>query len=131
MTQQIDTAVKAYCNAWLASFSEANPYHTVSIEADDIAHIKVAIEAALQAAQPAQPGWLPIESAPKDKSVLLYVNQFLPVYCGRKRHGNLGEPQQGAFAWRCDSSGRFSDPTHWQPLPAAPSTQHKGAEQWR
>lgn len=61
MTQQIDTTVKAYCNAWLTSFSEANPYHRVSMEADDIAHIKVAIEAALQAAQPAQvPGWIPV-----------------------------------------------------------------------
>lgn len=64
--------------------------------------------------------WQPIETASKDTSVLLYCRGFVSVYCGRKRYGNLGEPQQGEFAWRCDSSGRFAKPTHWMPLPAPP-----------
>ena len=64
--------------------------------------------------------WQPIETAPSGKSVMLYCNQHLPIYCGKQRYGNLGEPQQGEFAWRCDSSGRFVCPTHWMPLPASP-----------
>lgn len=63
--------------------------------------------------------WMPIETAPKDGSVLLYLPYGL-MYCGRKRYGQLGEPQQDEFVWRCDSSGRFANPTHWMPLPEAP-----------
>ena len=64
--------------------------------------------------------WQPIETAPKGKSVLLYAGELCPLYCGKQRFGNLGEPQQDVHAWRCDSSGRFAAPTHWMPLPAAP-----------
>lgn len=65
--------------------------------------------------------WKPIESAPKDKSILLATkNSFVPIFCGIKRYGTLGEPQQNEFAWRCDSSGRFANPTHWMPLPEPP-----------
>jgi hypothetical protein len=61
--------------------------------------------------------WRTIESAPKDKSLLLYRNRFTPIYVGKKRYGNLGEHQQDVFAWRCDSSGRVADPKYWMPLP--------------
>ena len=64
--------------------------------------------------------WKPIETAPKGVSVLLYCNKYIPIYCGKQRYGNYGEPQQEEFEWRCDSSGRFATPTHWMPLPAAP-----------
>ena len=64
--------------------------------------------------------WKQIEFAPKNESILLYCNENIPIYCGRMRYGNLGEPQQDVFAWRCDSSGRFATPTHWMPLPDAP-----------
>jgi hypothetical protein len=74
--------------------------------------------AAIANAEPT--GWQKIETAPKDKSVMLHCRGFIPFYCGRKRYGNLGEPQQSELAWRCDSSGRFANPTHWMPLPAAP-----------
>lgn len=71
--------------------------------------------------------WLPIETLPdslKEKSVLLVVaGTRLPIYCGRKRFGNLGEPSQGKFAWRCDSSGRFSNPTHYMLLPDFPEVK--------
>lgn len=71
--------------------------------------------------QAAAPKWKPIETAPKDRSVLLCcANTTLPIYCGRYRYGNLGEPQQDILAWRCDSSGRFANPTHWMELPPAP-----------
>jgi hypothetical protein len=68
-------------------------------------------------------GWMPIETAPKHESVLLYSGGFTPIYCGRRRYGLLGEPQQDVLAWRCDSSGRFANPTHWAPLPPAPSSE--------
>jgi len=64
--------------------------------------------------------WKPIETAPKDTEVLLYCNKFIPLYIGKKRYGGFGEPQQDVFAWRCSSSGRFADPTHWMPLPKLP-----------
>ena len=63
--------------------------------------------------------WQPIETAPRDKSILLFAPYGL-IYCGRKRHGMLGEPQQYVHAWRCDSSGRFANPSHWMPLPPPP-----------
>ena len=64
--------------------------------------------------------WKPIETAPKDKSVMLFTPYGL-IYCGKLRYGNLGEPSQDTYAWRCDSSGRFANPTHWMPLPTAPT----------
>jgi len=66
--------------------------------------------------------WKPIETAPKDTSVLLYTF-FGLIYCGRERYGNLGEPNQREFMWRCDSSGRYANPTHWMPLPAPPEAK--------
>lgn len=66
--------------------------------------------------------WRPIETAPANVSVLLgSINKYVPIYCGRQRYGMLGEPQQDVFAWRCDSSGRFANPTHWMPLPDRPT----------
>lgn len=68
------------------------------------------------------PGWLPIESAPKNRSVMLYTKYGL-TYCGRYRQGQLGEPSQHLVEWRCDSSGRYANPTHWMPLPVAPANK--------
>lgn len=62
--------------------------------------------------------WRPIEFAPKGQSVLLKVEgTVVPVYVGRQRYGQLGEPQQDEFAWRCDSSGRYAHPTHFALIP--------------
>lgn len=71
--------------------------------------------------------WQPIETAPKgakQHSVLLAcANSYVPIYCGRYRIGSLGEPQHMLIEWRCDSSGRFANPTHWMPLPPPPDPQ--------
>ena len=67
--------------------------------------------------------WQPIETAPKGKSVLLYCNKDIPIYCGRKRYGAYGEPLQDSFEWRCDSSGRYATPKYWMPLPEAPTVK--------
>ena len=69
--------------------------------------------------------WQPIETAPKGNSVLLcVVGTVIPIYCGKQRYGNLGEPQGDEYRWRCDSSGRFANPTHWMPLPEPPKDSH-------
>ena len=44
---------------------------------------------------------------PKDKSVLIKFFGGV-IAMGRERYGNLGEPQQSEFAWRCDCCGRFA-----------------------
>lgn len=68
--------------------------------------------------------WMPIESAPKGRSVMLgSPGNRHPIYCGQQRYGVLGEPSQDVFAWRCDSSGRFTSPTHWMPLPEPPTAE--------
>ena len=67
------------------------------------------------------PGWLPIESAPKDGTGVL-------VYCPK----SLTVPVTGGY-WedhpecKCWIAGGYMQkvfpPTHWIPLPAAPSTK--------
>ena len=65
--------------------------------------------------------WWPMSSAPTDRSIMLAVKGTpIPIYCGQLRYGTMGEPQQDILAWRCDSSGRFANPTHWMPLPEKP-----------
>ena len=114
---------KRRANATCAHFT-VNPLQELAEQAYMLTHGKETIEAitagraALANAGPT--GWQKIETAPKDKSVMLHCRGFIPFYCGRKRYGNLGEPQQSELAWRCDSSGRFANPTHWMPLPTPP-----------
>ena len=62
--------------------------------------------------------WRPIHTAPRDREILLYARGG--VYVGKLRHGALGEPQQQHFGWRAYCCGRWSDPSHWMPLPAPP-----------
>ncbi len=76
-------------------------------------------------ALPAPSAWRGMESAPKDKSILLYTTYGV-TYCGRYRAGEYDDPQPREVAWRCDSSGRFANPTHWQPLPAPPGKEQEG-----
>ena len=67
--------------------------------------------------------WRPINTAPKGESLLLFCRTVL-IYVGRFRYGVLREPQQDVLAWRCDSSGNFTDPTHWMPLLAPPERSY-------
>lgn len=65
-------------------------------------------------------GWQSMETAPKNRSVMLWAGEHTPVYIGKERYGTLGEPAQTVYAWRCDSSGCFANPTLWRELPAPP-----------
>ena len=67
------------------------------------------------------PAWRPISTAPKDRTIIVgSPSKYIAMYFARYRHGNLGEPQQDTLAWRCNSSGRFATPTHWQEAPDRP-----------
>jgi hypothetical protein len=65
--------------------------------------------------------WISVDDRrpPKNKSSLFLAGNGI-FYVGKERCGNLGEPQQSVFAYRCDSSGRFTEITHWMPLPKPP-----------
>jgi len=73
---------------------------------------------AAQAAQPAQmPGWLPIESAPKDGTEVLLGGK-----CGSVTCAIYSQREQ---RWYGDTDCPCEWATHWMPLPAAPSTKEK------
>lgn len=61
-------------------------------------------------------GWQDISTAPKDSTEVI-------VLCGRKviRLGWYFKPSSRSEGW-LDESGRAIKPTHWMPLPAAPTT---------
>lgn len=70
--------------------------------------------------------WQPIESAPKDGSVILLAN---PAGCWMARYfavyGSGYRPDSPWFSVMLNHdhmkrSGRFLQPTHWMPLPEPP-----------
>lgn len=83
---------------------------------------------ALAAAQPAAPGWLPIETAPMDgTSVLVYPPTWGGKTCSVASYNTDKYAKKPRPYWdRDDSMGRVScsrecPPTHWQPLPPPPA----------
>lgn len=90
--------------------------------------LRAAIASQLAATQVAS-GWMAIESAPKDGSSVL-LGRFVP---GKDRHGYQSvdfwhtTPKNDFVGW-----GRFNatywPATHWQPLPAAPTSQQPTQE---
>ncbi|MFK5639898.1 hypothetical protein ACI50E_18875 [Brucella sp. ZJ1_1] len=69
-------------------------------------------------------GWLPIESAPKDKMLLLACANWAPVEkLGREVPIKVGYRSFG----RWTVFGASWTPTHWRPLPSAPSQEVAGS----
>ncbi|NIH74462.1 hypothetical protein FHV99_001669 [Ochrobactrum sp. P20RRXII] len=69
-------------------------------------------------------GWLPIESAPKDKMLLLACANWAPVEkLGREVPIKVGYHSFG----RWTVFGASWTPTHWRPLPSAPSQEVAGS----
>lgn len=68
--------------------------------------------------------WQPIESAPKDNPILLYVVQRPDMYCEAVgepdgwQHMDVGYWDPIERDWVTWHSG---DPTHWMPLPEPPT----------
>ena len=95
------------------------------------------IEAALDAVgffSPAQDGWQPIETAPRDGTVILLAqgSPWFSVAAGRWWPENPDEGERYPW-WVADDcnddlvNGWQKDcPTHWRPLPAPPSTEMEG-----
>lgn len=73
---------------------------------------KAALRAAI-ALMRGREGWRPIETAPRDGTWVLVWDRYLGV-----RLAKYEEPE-GLFG---DALSWFLHPTHWQPLPAAPTT---------
>ena len=88
--------------------------------------------AALRAQPPAPSGWQPIETAPKDGTLVdLFVDGHREADCCWHRldweiaHLQWPTDSMGWATWseRDGEYGRFDPaPTHWQPFPAPPQT---------
>ncbi len=65
-----------------------------------------------------EPGWLPIESAPKGEHVLLFYPSIMLRGCGYGEDVTVGWLVDGK--WDVFSKYSPIEPTHWMPLPAAP-----------
>jgi|APHM01.1.fsa_nt_gi Predicted transcriptional regulator len=63
--------------------------------------------------------WRPIETAPTDGTEVL-LRAKTACYVGSYRRGHGNDPAPVTRAWRASCCGRFTDPTHWAPLPSPP-----------
>jgi hypothetical protein len=68
--------------------------------------------------------WQPIETAPRDgRRVLLFVPPYGPSTGHYRDDHNWGE---SASSWFAHSVlNKEAEPTHWQPLPSPPETDHE------
>lgn len=108
-----------------------------TLSTSDMAAVN-AIARALTAALPHLMGWQPIETVPKDgRMVLCWVQAFRVGEDdeGRQHEADVSECDFGA--WRNNEHGGYFDafafpraeresPTHWMPLPPAPTNQERG-----
>ena len=66
--------------------------------------------------------WQPIETAPKDGTVVLIFQQDRSNFGGRGiAAGRFMEPPWDGWWGTCGDSIICMRPTHWQPLPEPPS----------
>lgn len=64
--------------------------------------------------------WLPIESAPKDGTLILVGTPFWYAACRSFNMGRWWTYAPPLYGERPTLDGRAEDPTHWMPLPAPP-----------
>jgi hypothetical protein len=77
---------------------------------------------ALAAVEAARPKWLPIETAPKDGTLLLVVNDSRIAMAHRITSDLVWYQFVSGVPMLFHPVLAF-EPTHWQPLPAAPSQE--------
>lgn len=78
------------------------------------------------------PGWQPIETAPKDGTLVLlggrngvWVGKYRPVYTSGYRPEN---PWSSHLVNHYHMAERYTLPTHWMPLPPAPTSPVEGSK---
>jgi hypothetical protein len=62
--------------------------------------------------------WQPIETAPKDKDILLYCPEYKGIYIGQSWTA-YDEEENYTYFWVSQIGEVY--PTHWQPLPEPPT----------
>lgn len=112
------------------------PYIDGSYAMCEVATARVVFKTAAALSAPAVPQWQPIETAPKDGAQVLLSNGT-DVSEGRWLHleGGIHERRdlegryidqdedEGYDGWIDWSGGMNPEPSHWMPLPAAPSAK--------
>lgn len=96
------------------------PVNQTTLEmVDDVVERAISGTGCVRCGMPTEPEWQPIETAPRDGTlVLLYVGRFA-VDGFYLLHW---EPKAGAAGAWVDDSGRglVGEPTHWMSLPEPP-----------
>lgn len=113
MTDSIEAAAHAVFDEHCARLGlRRMPWHQMedSHKAEFIAYAKASLAAL---AVVPLPEWRPIETAPKDGVFVLITDGDVV---------QIGYYEDHLMAWRSDAAQcrLWSDPTHWQPLPAPP-----------
>jgi len=110
--------------------AEVDPVRSFDIKyrwAERDAAITEATDAILALLTPARSGWRPIESAPKDGTAFVAIKgrlafrTFWQQYYVKWPHEEGGPTFRGQWTYEDSSSMVPWNPTHWMPLPVAPS----------
>src|SRR5215510_14458400 len=71
-------------------------------------------------------GWQPIETAPKDYTVILLSQPESPGYAEAVGQGHRTDLHPDAHdKWVLQATGWRAEPTHWRPLPPPPTANGK------
>lgn len=116
----------------LAGNAREFDFHATNRMERDAAKALLVIEAALTPPAAVEDGWQPIETAPRDGTRVRILSadgaEEDNVYWSEERYCILGAPQGSRGpGWVSTEAGNLpiDPPTHWQPLPRPPATQHE------
>ena len=132
--EMIERVAKAICSEQCAFMGEPPCWQAggLSPDCDEpgcLALAEAAIAAMISAAPAAPNGWQPIETAPKDGTEFLGFGggvegvQGIQVVRWCERVGCWETPEASLEDWDNQAEG-YSRPTHWMPLPDAPTEAH-------
>jgi hypothetical protein len=68
-------------------------------------------------------GWQPIDTAPKDRAVLVFSPSLGCVLCNYSKRPSKTLGYESDWVSDCDGNRLARQPTHWMPLPAPPEAQ--------
>jgi hypothetical protein len=105
----------------IKELQEYQSCHSGRWEALDLALAALSASPVPPALRREEDGWQPIETAPKDENILLWVPDDYGV-----NRGYWDDEQQD---WHWDSKATSAPPTHWRPLPLPPSVDPPQKEQ--